>query len=267
MSQGASFLYSFDLGNRDPITPGSKILSVTSTADGDFDKANLTTESLRHVWRSADAISWQEIIIEADQESHIDTFAILGHNFTAGAVVQLQANIADNWLAPPVTVTIPWARRNMIWTNPLGGTFRYYRVRILDPANPCGYIQIGRIVGGRAVIMENNEDVTDEVSFQTEDKADKMESEGFFQVSNENVKVKTPSIRFAKLKTTAGENQNYVALMDMLDEVGTTRPLLFVLDRGEPAFVNAWGQITRLPEISFGINRYASFSLSIREMF
>lgn len=267
MSQGASFLYQFDLGNRDPVSPGVNILSVTSTADGDFDKANLTSESLRHVWRSVDVASWQEIVIEADVDSHVDTFALLGHNFSPSAVVMLQANIADNWLAPPVNVMIPWARANMIWTTPLGGTFSHYRVRILDPANPCGYVQVGRIVGGRAIIMENNEDVTDEVSFATDDKADKIESEGYFQVSNENVKVKTPSIRFSKLKTAPGENQNYVALMEMLDEVGTTRPLLFILDRGEPAFLNAWGQLTRMPEVSFGINRFASFSLAIREMF
>src|SRR4051812_11265271 len=101
MSQGVSFLYKFDLGNRNISQPGANILSVTSTATGDFDKANLTTESLRQVWRSASILTWQEIVIEAELSSNVDTFAILGHNFSPDAVIQIQANISNSFTAPP----------------------------------------------------------------------------------------------------------------------------------------------------------------------
>lgn len=266
-TQGISFLHEFDLGNRNITNPGVNILSVTSTATGDFDKANLTTDPLRQVWRSADVLAWQEIVIEAELDSEIDTFGILGHNFTEDAVVQLQANTVNNFVAPPVSITIPWAKANMVWTSSLGDVYSFYRVRVLDPTNPCGYIEIGRIVGGRALILTNNEDIVDDFDIEREDMAKSMRTEGFFRVSKENVKVKTLSVKFQKLHTEQGNNGNFVGLRDLYDNVGTTRPFLTVLNRFDPAFCSLWGQLKSLPPESFTVNQFMSQSIKIEENF
>lgn len=266
--QGISFLYNFDLGNRNVLNPGINILSVTSTAAGDFDKANLCTESVRHVWRSeSPPLAWQEIVIKAEQKSRIDTFAILGHNFSDDAVVIIEANIANSFLAPPFSVTVPVTIDNMVLCQDFGDEYEYYRVRILDPANNCGFIQIGRIVGGKAYTFKNSEDITDEIEIEFEDFADKSKTEGFFMVSNEKVVARDLSLKFSKLYTVAGKNENYLALRDMYRTVGTTKPFLTIVDRGDIEFATVWGQIDKLPRDSLTINRFVSQSLKIKEMF
>lgn len=264
---GFSALHNFDLGNLNRLNPGSNILSVTSTAAGDFDKANLTRDSVKQVWRSADVVSWQEIIIEAEVESDIDTFAILGHNFTETAIVQIQANISNNFLAPPVTKTMVWNEQNMVETSSFGGEYSFYKVRILDVANPCGYVEIGRIVGGRAIIMQNNEDIVDDFSIGYKDMAKRMETEGFFRASNENVKVRTLSVKFRKLYSIIGFDENFRALRQMYLTVGITRPFLALADRNQPALCTIWGLLEDIPDESYTVNQFVDQSVKIKEVF
>ncbi|MDZ4810759.1 MAG: hypothetical protein SGI96_21190 [Bacteroidota bacterium] len=266
-TQGISFLHRFDLGNRDLVDPGSNILYVSSTAVGDFDKANLTTESVRNVWRSADILTEQEIIIRAELPSIIDTFSIIGHNLTPIAVVRLEANTSNNFVAPPVQVVIPWAKHTMVMTQNLGQTYEYYRLRILDPANPCGYIEVGRTIGGRAFTFTNNEDMEDDFDIAKDDNSERMKSEGFFRVSAERVKAKSLRFRFSKIRTDAPNDDNYNGLEDLFDHVGITKPFLTIIDRNDPTFNPIWGQMDRIPGFAYTVNRFASTSMTVQEVF
>lgn len=269
-NQGISFLHEFDLGNRDINNPGVNIIRTSPTAVGDFDKANLTEESIREVWRSADVLTPQEIVIKAEIVSDIDTFAILGHNFTTGAIVRIEANIDDVWVAPPfsVVVTVTEDDNNIVFANDgFGGQYTYYRVTVLDPSNPCGYIQIGRIVGGRAFTFTNNEDIVDNYRVRNVDYSEKMKSQGFFRISNEVILGRELSVNFQKLYTIEGQNTNYIGFKKMFKSVKTTRPFLTILDRDNTATLNLWGQLTQLPSESFGINQFVSFGINIEEVF
>lgn len=265
--EGMSFLYNFDLGNRNVNNPGVNILSVSSTAAGDFDKANLTTESVRHAWRSGSILSFQDIIIQAELASQIDTFAILGHNLTEDAVIIVEANIANSFLAPPFQRVVPWTAQDIVLCEDFADTYEFYRVRLLDPTNPCGFIQVGRIVGGRAFTFSNNEDITDDVEIEFEDFADRAKTEGFFMASNNKVVSRELAIKWSKLFSTAPNNTNFLGLKEMYKTVGTTKPFLSILDRGDPGFCSIWGQIDRLPRESYGINKFMSQSIKIKEMF
>jgi len=266
-TQGISFLYSFDFGNRDVNNPGANILSVTDTAAGDFDKANLTTEPLRQVWRSANASGWKEIVIEAEVSSQIDTVALLGHNLTEDAVVQVQGDFSDAFLAPAETKTMVWSKGNMAIAESFDAAYSHYRIRILDPSNPCGYVQVGRIVGGRAFTFDYNEDISDDFEIAQDDLADSVKSEGFFRISNDRVKVKSLSARFQKISTVSGQNANYLGWIEMMEEVGITKPFLTILDRGDPGFGLFWAQLDKIPGIGYTINRFASWNFKITEVF
>lgn len=268
-NEGISFLYQFDLGNKDLVNFGSNILYVTGTAPGDFDKANMTVDPLRQVWRSAAVAGWQEIIIKADLASRIDTFAILNHNLTENAVVQIQANVSNNFLAPPVTIQVPWQKYRIVLCQDFGATYEYYKVRILDPGNPCGYIEIGRIVGGQAFTFDktsNSEDITDDIEYGWEDKADQLKTEGFFRVSNERIKIRSLRVRFSKLNSAPPNNSNWIGLREMIDNVGISKPFLIVVDRTDPSFISMWGQFKNVPSESFTINRFMSAPLSLEEV-
>lgn len=267
-TQGIKFLHRFSVGEYNTQFPGVNVISVTSTATGDFDKTNLTTSPLREVWRSATASVTQEIIIQAnDMNTVVDTFAILNHNLSPLAVVQLQAAFDTGFLAPAFTINFQYSERHLVLLQDLGIAYRYYKIKIIDPTNPCGYIQIGRIIAGKSFTMTNDEDVTDDIKIGREDKSYQMRTEGFFRASNERIKLRKLSVRFEKIQTLTGFNTNYVGLNDVFDNVGTALPFLTCVDPQDPYFCLIWGQFTALPTDDLTVNRYASLSLSIEEVF
>lgn len=267
LNKSIAFLYSFDLGNRHVDNPAENILSVTSTLPGDFAVENITTESTRRKWRSATAITEQSIIIKAEKKSNIDVFAILGHNFTETAVVRVQANISNNFIAPPVTKVIPWNKYSMMTTTPFGAEYQYYKLSILDPANPCGFVEIGRVVGGKVLQLIDNEDITDSYSIAKKDLSEIMKSEGYFRQSNENIIMRTFNASFSKISTVAGKDTNFKNLVKMFETVKVTRPFLTILDMNNPYKFNIWGQLTDVPDESYGINDYVNIPLRIEEVF
>ncbi len=268
MSTGIKFLYGFLVGEPDLNNPGSNVFSVTSTATGDHDKKNLCTPPLRETWRSTSVASWQEIIIQANDTSlRPDVFAILNHNFTSIVTVQLQGSMSSDFSAPAITVPILYNKKHMVLQQDLGTTYNYYRFRILDPTNACGYLEIGRIIAGKSFTFGDNEDITDEITITQEDLAYSMKTEGFFRAFSERVKVDKMSINFQKLKTDIGNDTNYQNLITMFEEVGTSYPFLTLVDPGDVAFEVMWGQIEQLPSRSYKINRYVDMTFNIQEIF
>lgn len=265
---GIRFLYLFSLGQYDLSNPGSNIISVTDTATGDFDKSHLTTNPLREVWRSADVSGWKEIVIQAnDLTNPLDTFAILNHNFTPDAIVQLLASPSLSFAGAPINVTLTWNEKHMVYLNDLGSAYRYFKLRVLDTTNTCGFIEIGKIIGGKSLTVTNNEDITDDVTITPTDMAYQMDTEGFFRASNERVKVDSLAVKFSSLKTYAPDDGNYKALKSFLYYVGKTIPFLTILDPEEPGFQIQWGLLDSMPAFTYGINRYADIPITIDEVY
>ncbi len=268
MADGIKFLFEFSVGAPDPINPGVNVLSVTSTAAGDFNKANLTSNPLRETWRSADVDVAQEIILEAnDLDTIVNVFAILNHNLSDTAVVTLKANISNSWAVPAFSSTFVWAEKHLVLLEDLQTAYRYFKITVLDPLNECGFIEIGAIRAGRAFTVTDDEDITDDISVEPNDLSYQTKTEGFFRASNERVQVDTLKMKFEKLSTQGGLNSNYVGFMDMIKSVGTTMPFLTVVDPGDPYFQLTWGQFISIPPRNLGINRYASFNMSIVEVY
>lgn len=267
MSQGIRFLSRFSVGQDNPANPGAKVISATTTATGDFNKSNLVTNSTREKWRSGGIAGSNSIIIEAnDLTSPIDTFAILNHNFSENAVVTLKGNNSTNMTAAPFSVTLDWNEKHMVYVGDFIVPFQYYEVKVVDPGNICGYVEIGKLIGGVSFVMTGDEDITDDFSVQTQDLAYSMPTEGFFRASNETVKVDTLSVSFDKLDSRVNTT-NYDGLRAFTKYVGTTIPFLTILDPEDQNFFILWGQLRQVPGRSFTVNRYTSMSLTIEEVY
>ncbi len=268
MAAGIKFLFEFSLGMYDETNPGVNIISVTSTADGDFAPVNLTTAALRETWRSSDVDVIQRIVIEAnDDDTIIDVFAILNHNLSENAVVTIEGNDTDNWVAPSLSaIPLTWSEKHLVLVQDLNTAYRYYRISILDPLNACGYIEIGRIVAGRAFTFTQNEDVTDDFTVEPADLAYQMKTEGFFRASNERVQVDRLTMKFDRLTTQSSQNANYRGLVNMTRTVGITFPFLTVLDPSDPYYSLIWGQIEALPTRQHTVNRYVSMQFTVQEV-
>jgi hypothetical protein len=267
LTKSISFLYTFDLGNKHIDNPSQNILSVTSTGTGDFEVSNITTDSLRRTWRSATVLTEQSIVIKAEKKTNIDCFAILGHNFTESAVVKVQANISNNFVAPPVTKLLPYNKNIMMSVGEFGGEYEYYKVSILDPANPCGYVEIGKIVGGRLFQLQDNEDITDSYSVRKKDLSETMKTEGYFRQSNENIIQRELSCSFSKLRTDSPFGVNFENLVKMFETVKITKPFLTILDINNPYKLAIWGQLTDIPDESYSVLDYVNMPLRIEEVF
>ncbi len=268
---GIKFLHEFSIGAYNLMNPGDNVISVTGTAPGDFSKTNLTTTALRESWRSAAVDVVQRIVIQANNTANpIDCFAILNHNFTEDAIITLQANTVDNWSAPPFSHVLAWNEKHIIYNAQANSAYEYWRVSVLDPGNACGFLEIGRLVGGTCLSMDTDdgEDITDDITVSQDDLAYQMKTEGFFRASNERVQIEKLSIKFDRIGADpAASRTNYLALKAMFREVGTTFPFLTIVDSSDPYFILIWGQFTNMPTRTYGINRYASTSLSVEEVF
>jgi hypothetical protein len=263
---GIKFLYSFLVGEYDLNNPGSNITSITSFRQG-HEAINLTTTPLRESWRSIDVTGWQEIVIKANDLTETpDTFAILNHNLSKLAVVQLQGSMTSDFSAPAFTFSFTWTKKNMVLLQDVGAKYRYYRFRFLDPTNGCGYIEIGKIIGGLSFTMTKDEDITDDITVTPDDKAYKTPTEGFFRAFNQRVIVDKLQIKFEKLLTSPDEDSNWQGLLELMSTVGETFPFLTIVDPFDQAFNITWGVIDTLPARMFGINRYVNMNLAIQEV-
>ena len=267
LKNSISFLYNFDLGNRWSGDPLRNIISYPETMDGDFNISNIFTETARQVWRSKDCLTKKEIILKADIKSNVNCFLICGHNFTESAVVKISANISNNFLAPPVTKTIPYNDDIMGFVGEFGGEFQYYKISILDPGNTDGFIQIGRVVAGRLLQLTDDENITDSYSVDYKDQSEKMKSSGFFAQSNENIITRIFSANFQKLRTDQGANSNYKTLRKMFNYVKTVKSIFVILDSKNPYKLIMMGQINDIPNDNFSVLDYVNISFKVEEVF
>lgn len=268
VTQGVKFLYQFTVGEYDLVNPGANVISVTSTAVGDHDKKNLTTAPLKETWRSATAATPQVIVIHANDTTKApDVFAILNHNLTSNAVVNLKGSTSTNFTAAGLSINFPYGKNNLILAQAIGTAYPYYQITIQDAGNPDGFIELGRIIAGPSFTFINNEDMADNFTVKQQDLAYQMSTEGFFRASNERVKVSGLSLTFPSLQTTTGNNANYTGLATMVDFVGTTLPFLTIVDPFDVYFKNVWGQLNQLPTEQYTVNRYVTLNLDIQQVY
>jgi hypothetical protein len=121
-----------------------KLGSITDSSEAvGFPGINTQHIHLSKAWRSTnDASEW--IRLDAGAAITPDSLAIIGHNLTSAAIVRIQANAADAWGAPSLDLRATPTDELMlvVFAN---ASYRYWRVSIDDPANPAGFISIGRI--------------------------------------------------------------------------------------------------------------------------
>jgi len=121
---------------------------TASTAEAQYPALNAVHPHLSRVWRTtACAAQWIKFDAGVGLTMSIDTACIVGHNLTSAAVVRVQTDDADTWAPPGGVDKTGDATQPIIFVDlaPLPTARRYCRVYIDDPANPAGYIQIGRV--------------------------------------------------------------------------------------------------------------------------
>lgn len=232
--------------------------TASSTASGDYSANNLNTDVIEEAFRSGPS-SASLVTLTSDtglsQGVPLDTIAILGHNLTKSATVQVQGSNDPFFGSINISFNMTTELENMYYIAPsfptLLGQNRYWRFVIQDPTNSSGYIEIGAILYGASHIFSVLESFNNPINRGFKHFKDVLNTEGFTNVMNDRALKKFLKLRFEKLNFF---NRNYSILEDM---IMFARESLKVLVIPTPEFASRfaiYGKIVKLPEVSHTSN-------------
>lgn len=136
----------------------NRVDSATITASSEV--ASLPASNVAQLWRSKPwrstgcASEW--IKFDFGAAAAVRALALVGHNFTSGATLKIQANATDVWTAPSIDVTLTYHADNVVYLWSSDQSYRYWRITIVDASNPDGFIEVGRVFLGQTATPERN---------------------------------------------------------------------------------------------------------------
>lgn len=97
----------------------------------------------------------ESVIFDLKTTEEIDTIALLwsagDYRLSDNAVITLEAHSVNNWDSPSFSQTLTFDNRNEIAQAHFSSqSYRYWRIKIVDPANVHLYVSLGVVVLGKA---------------------------------------------------------------------------------------------------------------------
>lgn len=237
------------------------------TQPGHFSINNVNTDIEEECYRSTSVTVQVTCDTQVTQGIFLDTLAIRNHNLTTSAQVNIIASNQPDFSGVNLIVTLPVQKLNMYYIAPSLPTsaYRYFKFQIFDPTNPAGYIQLGTIVFGSAIIL-NAEDMVDQVQLATEHFSDKVTTEGFSSVSNDRAIRRGVKCEFKNMSYTSG---NYKNLRNLFETARTSLKCLWIPTPLYPSRFAAFGKLTVIPTEThndLGLNQdYIDFTIEVNE--
>lgn len=257
-----------------PVATGQNWAS-TSTETG-YPVTNLNTDIVEQYWRTADGVNSVVLTLDAEypQGILIDTLCFFNHNLSNNATVQWQRS-DDSGFASVDTVTLEVTKDNLYWISEELPThqYRYHRFIINDSSKilASDYIQIGTIVAGSAFIMVGGEDIVDNIIFGYKEYADKIETEGYTNVSNSRA-VKRNLV--VELRSISYTGLNYPNLRYIFNNYRTSLKTVWIptpssSDQTLTDRFAVFGKLTNLPQESHNYKgptaQYIDFTCEVDE--
>jgi hypothetical protein len=180
--------------------------STKPSSTSSFTVNNVNTDVVEQIWRSDDGVK-TGITLDCDvgvgKTVFMDTFAMLNHNLTTSATVNLL--MSDNPGHAPIGETVVLTMddaNDFVYIKPELPTvgYRYFRLAINDLTNPEDFLSVGTIVFGEAIIFAG-ECFVDRVRKTPVNFTDSITTEGFTNVQNDRgiknkVRLEFKNIRF-----------------------------------------------------------------------
>lgn len=226
--------------------------TATNQATGDFVPNNLNTDILQEVFRSSVTSVTLTCDTQLTNGVAVDTIAILNHNLSGSAVVQVQGSKSGTFSPPDITFNMTVEPKNMYYIAPelpkAPGQNRHWRFIIQDPSNPDGYVQIGVIVFGASRIFTTHENFQNPIKLADKHFKDSIETEGFTNVMNDRALVKTLHLDFKDLDYA---RHNYEVLDDLVKNARTSLKALIIPRPRTASRFAVFAKLTDTPEPSF----------------
>lgn len=213
--------------------------------------------------------SYEAVLIDLGAAAAIDTFVLLfdpvsGLRLSSSAVVRIQANATNSWSSPAVDVVVTADTQFNIFSKYWSSdqTYRYWRVKVVDPQNAFLYVELGKIILAKATQLSRLP--SNGFKWVKVDRSRKMTNEyGHEYVDSYPLKaalqVSMTHLPYADAKT----------LDSIFQRVGSAIPLFVVLDPTETLFdkdhFSIYGKIMGGLEFGHRISSYADHQVKIEE--
>jgi len=116
---------------------------TANSVNPNYPATNLVDSRLTRLYRTV-ASTTAEVVFDCGSAVSVTSAVIASHNITASAtVIKIQGNATDSWGSPSVSETITYDA-GVMHKRFTGGSYRYWRIQIIDATNTDGYIEIGR---------------------------------------------------------------------------------------------------------------------------
>lgn len=244
--------------------------SANSTEAGDFSVNNLNTDIVEQVWRSSTGVKTGIILVcdtEVAQGVFVDTLAILNHNMTTSAAITWQVSNDAGFASIGFSEVIVSTTTNIFWIAPSlpATSYRYHRFLIDDGTNSADYLQWGTVLFGSSSIFQGD-NIVDRVIRRTTHFSDKIETEGFTNVSNDRALKYSTSVEFRNLDYRKG---NYQRLRDVFEDARTSLKCLWIPTPTFPSRFAVFGKLTEMPSETHNVKGenldYVDIELTIDE--
>lgn len=166
----------------------------------------------------------------------VDSVAILfdpveGATVDLSGALTIQANASNVWTAPSVSVALTIDSDDVVSTNFFTSdqTFRYWRLKIVDPNNPNLYVEIPKLILANATVLDDNPEIG--FSYVRNDQSVLSKTDYGHLYADE-----LPKLRKMTFSYKAFLYSDVETLINIFNTVGTTRPFAISLDSTEAIF-------------------------------
>ena len=227
---------------------GANWVSVQPIAAGDFSPNNLNTDIVEQRTQTDTATAlWQLRCNTGNLNTFADTFAILNHNFSRAASVEIAGSDDASFGTIKFTLNMVTELENMYFVSPTLPNIpaQYYQFTIQDVGNPDGNLKVGTIIFGSGVIMTLKEQFINPVTFGRRHFKDTLETEGFTSQSNDRAIRRFLNLTYSQLIREGG---NFRALQSYMSTAKTDLKCLIIPRPTIPSALAVFAKMSQLPE-------------------
>ncbi len=184
---------------------------------------NLFDYRLSRKYRTDAGTTTATIVFDAGAAITVNSIDIAGHNISSGvSTLKFQGNASDSWGAPSVDETLTYAA-GVINKDFTGGSYRYWRLHIIDAGNTDTYIEIGRAYGSNSY---STPIISWEVSHSHQSGTVKTRAPVGVTYGDIRIKEELISVKWPKILTATDKP----ALITAFDQVDISKPFFVTFD-------------------------------------
>ncbi len=197
------------------------VLTVNSE-NINFPITNILNTSLKRLSQTLAGTTTMTIVFDAGAAVTVNSVSIAAHNISSGVTtLKFQGNASDSWGGPSVDENLTRVA-GIISKQFTGGSFRYWRLHIIDAGNTDTFIELGRVSGTNALTSPG---IGNEVSRSYKSDTVKVRSNAGNSFGNIYPKYRTISIQWKKLTVA-----NVAELETFFDQVDSSIPFFIYFD-------------------------------------